>query len=101
MRTRLHQLLDNQERHVGWFNAFLSWAKVQLDTHKSPAPLNLLNLRESQDLLSALSTIATLQAPIFEMLIHHLLKTSLKLEQEAIRARDVIEQMGLLLSLGI
>lgn len=81
MRRRLRQLLDNQEEHEGWFNAFVCWAKAQLDTHKSPVPLNLLDIQESQDLLTALSTIATLRAPIFERTLSvKLFKDSKRLE---------------------
>jgi hypothetical protein len=82
MRTRLRQLLDDQEGHGGWFNTFLSWAKGQLDSQKSPAPLNLMDPDECQDLLSALSTIATLQAPIFERTLSvKLFKDSKRLEE--------------------
>src|SRR6266700_1571751 len=56
----MRQLLDQQETYGGWFDSFVSWARTQLDANKSIAPLSLQDLRESQDLLTALSAIATL-----------------------------------------
>jgi hypothetical protein len=82
MRTKLRQLLDAQERDEGWLGAFLSWAKLQLDTHKSPVPLDYLDIQESQDLLHALSAIARLEVPIFERTLSvRLFKDSKRLEE--------------------
>jgi hypothetical protein len=82
MRTRMHQLLDQQETHGGWFDSFVSWARTQLDANKSVAPLSLQDLRESQDLLTALSAIADLQTPVFERSLSVVLfKNSKRLEE--------------------
>ncbi|HLI05366.1 MAG TPA: Wadjet anti-phage system protein JetD domain-containing protein [Ktedonobacteraceae bacterium] len=82
MRTRMRQLLDQQETHRGWFDSFVSWARTQLDANKSVAPLSLQDLRESQDLLTALSAIADLQSPVFERSLSvRLFKNSKRLEE--------------------
>ncbi len=82
MRTGMRQLLDQQETYGGWFDSFVSWARTQLDANKSIAPLSLQDLRESQDLLTALSAIATLQTPVFERSLSvRLFKNSKRLEE--------------------
>lgn len=82
IRTRMHQLLDQQETHGGWFDSFVFWARTQLDANKSIAPLSLQDLRESQDLLTALSAIADLQTPVFERSLSvSLFKNSKRLEE--------------------
>lgn len=82
IRMRMYQLLDQQETHCGWFDSFVSWARTQLDANRSIAPLNLQDLRESQDLLTALSAIAYLQTPVFERSLSvRLFKNSKRLEE--------------------
>jgi hypothetical protein len=56
MRIKLRQLLDEQETDEGWFGAFLSWAKLQLDIHKTPILLNYLDIQEGQELLHAFNS---------------------------------------------
>ena len=85
LKEKLRQLLSStakQEASEGWFSSFLSWAISQLAANRSPAPLSLSNLQESQDLLRSLSAIARLNTPTLERTLSvQLFGNSKRLEQ--------------------
>lgn len=66
MRAELLNLLEIQQTDGEWFKRFIVHATTQLQEARSPAPLSLSNLKESQDLLRALAAIATLKEPVLE-----------------------------------
>jgi hypothetical protein len=66
MKEQMQHLLLSQQPHEGWLHSFLSWALAQLAADKSPEPLSLADLQESEDVLRALSAIARLNTPTLE-----------------------------------
>ena len=66
MKEQMRHLLLSQQPHGSWLHSFLSWALAQLAADKSPEPLSLADLQESEDVLRALSAIARLNTPTLE-----------------------------------
>ncbi|MBV9708839.1 MAG: DUF2399 domain-containing protein [Chloroflexi bacterium] len=66
MKEKMRHLLLSQQPHGSWLHSFLSWALAQLAADKSPEPLSLADLQESEDVLRALSAIARLNTPTLE-----------------------------------
>lgn len=83
----LRELLSAQTPRVGWHTDFLAWARTQLDTHRSIAPLDLNTPRENQDLLRALAALADLSAPTLER------KLSVQLFGDSKRLKDLLRPM--------
>lgn len=64
--AELRALLAEQTARSGWHADFLSWAEVQLDTGRSPAPLVPGNASFNADLLRALAALAEIETPVLE-----------------------------------
>lgn len=64
--VELCALLDEQIPRPGWHAGFLVWARAQVETGRSPAPLVLGDAVFNADLFRALAALAGLQASILE-----------------------------------